>query len=172
MNKLLLTKQFLICWIWFLIWVQSAFVLDTCPPQLVPKTVDAAPTHRPAFFTPRYYRRQFSLTSMNKDRHVLVAAGRLPQILSSAGPDTPQRGGCPPISKKTEEEAPLLLIDCPDTLQPGTTHQMIKNRLFNHLITEHMFKKSQAHFFLFLQSWFYLCNFSHVTENRPSMNDH
>lgn len=119
---------------------QSAFVSDTCPLRLVPKTVDAATTHRPASFTPLYYRHQFSLrpleppstNHMDKDPHVLVAAGVLPQILSSAGPDIPRRGGCPTISKKTEEEAPLLLIDCPGTLQPGTTQQIIKNGLFNH----------------------------------------
>lgn len=69
---------------------------------------------------------------MDKGPHGLVATGRLPQILSSAGPDIPRRGGYPPMSKNAEEEAPLILIDCPDTLQHGTTQQIIKNGLFNH----------------------------------------
>lgn len=76
-------------------------------------------------------------TRMDSGPTIPTAGGGDPLTLSTAGLDILQRGVCPLSVRETEEEAPLLLLLCPATLQTGTAGQIINNNnkktLFNHL---------------------------------------
>lgn len=167
---------------------QSVFLSDLCPPE-GRTTADTATTHRTSFFTPRYYRHLLSLRPSEPPRTTRTDTGpRVPRAIGGdpltpcpAGPDIPRCGVSPASSSRTEEEAPLLVISCPATLQTGTTQHSIRNRLFDMLgfilcFNTFLKKKAKHTFIISNSAVLSLCQAAarrsisaNVTEKRPSV---